>query len=361
MYTERTIDWNFVPHTTSELLRMNKLSQPCDAETICKIYDETFASHFEANGNKEFKNYIRAIEDKLQFKVIGLKFCGFGKKSLDSLEATNPNLVLASSAPKVFLCINNDPFPVANVSIYLGDVDSSGAIFNKQFESPFTHSGGHYSKHTSRVITKMKDYLREYTLTDVSELWDGIATFHRLCSKDMVDVAYMKLKNKEEKIGFRRRDRVGEPHPLMDTFKNILKSDASHSAQHLMIKEYVDAFNSYQNCNTNLTSLKSVLVYTKTDQNNFQWFKTQRIEFTDTSWKLFEPATIYSVDSLPEEILNSIYALSVLPSCISKMRAREWGNTFSNRCPWNAQDTLGDCFSSSIGLHVGEGIYYVIL
>ena len=359
MYIERTINWDFVSHTTSELLRMNKLSQPCDAETICKMYDETFASHFEADANKEFKNYIHAIEDKLQFKVIGLKFCGFGKRSLDSLEATDvPFSDVGVAFPRVFLCINNDPFPVANVSI--DELTHTGTIFNKEFESPFTHSGGHYSKHTSRVITKMKDYLREYTLTDVSELWDGMATFHRLCSKDMVDVAYMKLKDKEEKIGF-RRNRVVEPHPLMDTFKNILKSDAPHSAQHLMIKEYVDAFNSYQNCNTNLTSLKSVLVYTKTDQNNFQWFKTQRIEFTDTSWKLFEPATIYSVDSLPEEILNSIYALSVLPSCVSKIRARKWGDTFSNRFPYNAQDTLGDCFSSSIGLHMGEGIYYVIL
>ena len=77
MYTE--VNWDFVPYTTSELLHMNKLSQPCDAETICKMYDETFAHHLDDDINIEFKNYIRAIEDKLQFKVSGLKFCGFGK------------------------------------------------------------------------------------------------------------------------------------------------------------------------------------------------------------------------------------------------------------------------------------------
>ena len=356
MYTE--VNWDFVPYTTSELLHMNKLSQPCDAETICKMYDETFAHHLDDDINIEFKNYIRAIEDKLQFKVSGLKFCGFDKDSLESAKKNIGNL----STSKVFLCINNVPFPVVNVSVDVQTHHEKPTVINKQFDSAFTHLGGHYSKHTSRVITKMKDCLREYTLTDMSRLWDGIRCFHKLCARDIIDVAYVKLKRAEENIGFRRKvSSIVESHPLMDTFKNILENDIHHSAQHVAIREYIDAFNDYDNCSTNLTNLKSFLVYTKTDQNNFQRFQTQQIEFTETSWKFVEPKTIYSVDALPEEILNRVYALSVLPSVISKRKDSHWHKEFSNVSPWKAEETFADCFSSSMGLHIGEGIYYVIL
>jgi len=356
MYTE--VNWNFVPHTTSGLLHMNKLSQPCDAETICKMYDETFAHHLDDDINIEFKNYIRAIEDKLQFKVSGLKFCGFDKDSLESAKKNIGNLTKS----EVFLCINNDPFPVVKVSVDVQIHHKKPTVINKQFDSAFTHSGGHYSKHTSRVITKMKDCLREYTLTDMSKLWDGIMCFHKMCARDVIDVAYTKLKSAEENIGFRRRvSSIVESHPLMDTFENILRNDIHHSAQHVAIREYLDAFKDYDNCSTKLTSLKSFLVYTKTDQNNFQTFQTQQIKFTEHYGKINEDAKTYTIDTLPEEILNRVYALSVLPSAISKRKNSHWYKEFSNMSPWKGQEAFADCFSSSMGLHIGEGIYYVIL